>query len=106
MGGGRYNPSVWEVAIIQTLCFILLLFLPIVWVAFILSGLFKMLRSPSDAIETAKDTATSIATVTMIPFVFTYTHCGLLFRRSVGYVEDEDEDVRVDLKGRRVRIQS
>jgi hypothetical protein len=106
MGGGRYEPSVWEAVIIQVLCFILLVFLPIVWVAIILFGLVNILRSPSNAIERAKDTAISIGMVTMVPFVFTWIHCSLLFGRSVGDDEDEDEDVRVDLKRRSVRIQS
>jgi uncharacterized membrane protein YjgN (DUF898 family) len=106
MGGGRYEPSVWEGVIIQILCFILLIILPIIWVAIILFGLAIMLRSPSNALERAKNTADSLAMVTMVPFVFTWIHCGLLFGRSVGDDEDEDEDVRVDLKGRSVRIQS
>ena len=106
MGGGRYEPSVWEGIIIQILCFILLIILPIIWVAIILFGLAIMLRSPSNALERAKNTADSLAMVTMVPFVFTWIHCGLLFGRSVGDDEDEDEDVRVDLKGRSVRIQS
>jgi hypothetical protein len=106
MGVGRYEPSVWEGVIIQILCFILLIFLPIVWVALILFGLVNMLWSPSNVLERAKDIGTSIATVTMVPFVFTWIHCGLLFGRSVGNDEDEDEVVRVDPKGRSVRIQS
>ena len=70
-----------------------------------LFGLVGMLRSPSNAIERAKDTASSIAMVTMVPFVFTWIHCGLLFGRSVGDNKNKGEDVRVDLKGRSVRIQ-
>jgi hypothetical protein len=75
-------------------------------VAILLFGLVGMLRSPSNAIERAKYTASSIATVTAVPFVFTWTICSRLFGRSDWDDEDEDEDVRVHMTGRRVGIQS
>jgi hypothetical protein len=77
-------------------------------VAIILFGLVGMLRSPSNAIERAKDTASSIATVTAVPFQCTWTIWSRLFGRSNWDDEDEneDEDVRVDTTGRRVGIQS
>jgi hypothetical protein len=106
MGLGRHKLSAWEAVIIQILCVILVISLPIVWVAILLFGLVGMLRSPSNAIERAKDTASSIATVTAVPFVFTWRMCSRLFGRSDWNDEDENEDVRVHMTGRRVGIQS
>lgn len=74
--------------------------------AIILFGLAMMLWSPSNALERAKDTANSLAIVTIVPFVFTGIHCSLLFSRKAKDDKYEDENVHVDLKARSVRIQS
>lgn len=51
-----------------------------------------MLWSPSNALERAKDTANSLAIVTIVPFVFTWIHCSLLFSRKAKDDKYEDED--------------
>jgi hypothetical protein len=78
MGGGRYTPTFWEAVVIQNLCFVLLIFLPIVWVVGILIGLVCILLRPSEAISTAKETAWSFGYVPLVPFGFTFEHCRLL----------------------------
>ncbi|PMD15998.1 hypothetical protein NA56DRAFT_753594 [Hyaloscypha hepaticicola] len=62
------------------------------WVTIILFGLAMMLWSPSNALERAKDTANSLAIVTIVPFVFTWIHCSLLFSRKAKDDKYEDED--------------
>lgn len=85
MGDGRYRPTFWEAVVTQILCFVLLIFLPIVWVVLILFGMVKILRNPSEAILVAKDTAEMIGVATIAPFAVTVEHCRLLRGRSNDY---------------------
>jgi hypothetical protein len=93
MGPGRYRPTFWEAVVVQSLCFVLAIFLPIVWVVLILFGLVNILLSPSKAISKAKDTAQLIGIVTLVPILFTLEHCRLLCGGN-----NDDKYVRADLK--------
>lgn len=87
MGGGRYKPSLSQMAVVQILCFVLLAALPIIWVVIILRGLLYIMLRPSSFIEFSKDTGQNIWIATAIPFAFSYEHY-CFFR----YPPDDEDD--------------
>jgi hypothetical protein len=88
--GGRYEPTFGVAVLVQIICFVLMIFLPIIWIAIILFGLITLLGSPSDAKSKASDTVKWMRTVTLIPYIFTVEHSRLL----CGGRSKNNEDVR------------
>lgn len=91
MGGGRYNPSLWEAVIVQLLCIGLLAILPLIWVCLILYGIGSIIVEPSEAWESIQGTASMIMIVTAVPFVLTGQHFLLCCGKSPS---NEDDYVR------------